>query len=142
MLVLENKYQFWGKRFTSLGSFSLKYLFIYLILTEPGFPCYTQAFSSWRAGACSVRAFHCCGFSCYWAQALGWAGFGSFRVWAWSLWGMGFIAGGMWDLPGSDVPCIARRILNHWTTREAFSSVHSFTGVLIIRPIDDQMVRK
>ena len=44
-------------------------------------------------------------------------------AWILDLWHLGFVASGMWD-PSSlsrdwtHAPCIGRRILNHWTTRE------------------------
>ena len=56
----------------------------------------TQAFLQlWQARAtlqCSMQAFFCGGFSCCGAQALGRAGFGSFRAWAQWLWLPGFRA--------------------------------------------------
>ena len=52
---------------------------------------------------------------------LGMWGFSSFDIMA--LGGLGLVASSMWDPPGPGIelvdPCIARHILNQWTTREA-----------------------
>ena len=67
-------------------------------------------------------ASHFGGTSCG-AQALGRVGFSSCYTWAQQLWPMGLIAlrhvGSSWARDRTCVPCIARWILNHWTTREA-----------------------
>ena len=65
--------------------------------------------------SCGAQASHFNGFSCG-AQALGRLGFSSC--------GYGLSCPGMWGLSSRTrgrilFPCIGRRILNHWTTREA-----------------------
>ena len=85
------------------------------------------AFSS-----CTVWVSHCGGFSCcrswalgVWAQQLWLTGS---RVQA-QVWCMGFAApwpmGSSWTRDWTRVPCTARWILNHWTTREVvFSNMY------------------
>ena len=96
----------------------------------------TQAFSSGECGAalCCVWASHCSGFSwAVWAPvtwasvvaagALNSCGSWALRAQAQYLWLTGLVA--PWHVASSqtrdrtDVPCIARWSLNHWTTREA-----------------------
>ena len=65
--------------------------------------------------SCGVRASHCGGFSCCGAQALG--------ALVWKLWLRRLVAtrhvGSSQIRDWTGVPCIARWILNHCTTREA-----------------------
>ena len=93
--------------------------FIYLFLATVGLCCYTWAFSSCSKqgllSSCGARASHCGGFSCCGAQALGHVG--SVVVGC-----TGLVA--LWHVKFSQtrgrthVPCIGRRILNHWATTE------------------------
>ena len=84
----------------------LRTLFIYLCLTALGLCCCVQALSS-----CGPWASHCGGFSRCGAQALGLEGFRS----------CGLVAPVHVDPSQTRdwtcVPCIVRRILDHWATR-------------------------
>ena len=72
--------------------------------------CTGRLLQLWR-----VRASLCSSSSCCGAQAPG--------SWAQELWGTGLVApqhvGPSWTTDQTSVPCIARQILNHWTTMEA-----------------------
>ena len=97
-------------------------------------------FSSFTTLSCGAQASHCGGFSCCGAQALGtWASVdaaqGLISCWFSSrrlmdsrtqtqwLWCTGFSCprhvGSSQTRDQTSFPCIVRRILNHWTTREA-----------------------
>ena len=69
---------------------------------------------------CGVQASHCGGFSH--------SGAWDSRMCRFQyLWCRGLVALGhveyFWTRDGTPVPCISRRILNHWTTRKALSVV-------------------
>ena len=96
--------------------------FIYL-LTTLGLWCCEQAFSSCRKwellSSGGAQASHCSGFSCCRAQALACS---ASVVVAHTL--NCSVARGIFpDRDRTYVPCIARQILNHWTTREALTVV-------------------
>ena len=97
------------------------YLLIYLFLSAMGLHCCVWAFSSCGKrgllSSCSMWTSHCYGFSCWEAQAL-------------SVWASVDVAHGLscpthvgssWTRDRTRVPCIGRRILNHWATREGSS---------------------
>ena len=106
------------------------YLFVYCSSTVAGLCCSTWAFSS-----CCVQASYCSGFSCCRAQAVG--------TQAWVLavrelgqWGRTGLAvpwhvGSFWTRDQTDVSYIARKILNHWTTREALKLVVFWLLILL-----------
>ena len=73
--------------------------------------CCTEAFSSH-----SMWASHCGGFSCCRAQALGTHGWTSIVEVHRLCWPVACEI--FWTRDQTGVPCIARWILNHWTTRE------------------------
>ena len=95
------------------------FLKIYLFSATLGLHCCMQAFSScskWGLlSSCCAQASHCGGFSCCRAQALG---------------VMGSVAVVLWHMEsfqirdGTRVPCIGRRILNHWTIRKIRLSLY------------------
>ena len=96
-------------------------LFIYF-LAVMGLRCCVQAFSScgkWRLLFVVVLWLLIAVASL--VALLGMWGFSSFDIMA--LGGLGLVASSMWDPPGPGIelvdPCIARHILNQWTTREA-----------------------
>ena len=63
-----------------------------LFLAVLGLRCFTGfSLVAGRGGnsSCSVQAFHCCGFSCHGARALGREGFGSCNSWDQSSWLLG-----------------------------------------------------
>ena len=90
------------------------------ILAVLGLHCCVHAFSSCGEqgllSSYSAWASHCSGFSCPRAQALGCMGFSSCGI-------RGLVApqhvGSSQTRDSAGVPCTARQILNHWTTREA-----------------------
>ena len=77
---------------------------------------------SWGYSSCGVQASHCSGFSCFRAWALGCLDFNSCSSWAQYLWRKGLVAqkhvGSSQTRDWTGVQCIARWILNCWTTRE------------------------
>ena len=91
--------------------------------------------SAWAFSSCSVQASHCGSLSSCGAQSLGHMRFSSCDVWARQVQLEGSRGrahelcltgsadprpvGSSWTRDGSNVPCIARRIINHWITREA-----------------------
>ena len=97
----------------------LKYLLIYF-LALLGLPCCTWAFSSCREqgppASCGAWTALCGGFSYCVAWALGREGFSSCGLPA-------ELSGNTWDLPRpgvwTGISCVARQVLNNWTTREA-----------------------
>ena len=94
-----------GFKFTVLSVFYFR-----LFLNNHLFPCHV-----WASLQCGTWASHCSGFSCCRAQALG--------AWAQQLGCMDPVI--LWHVGSSQardwirIPCTARWILNHWTTREA-----------------------
>ena len=112
------------------------YLFI-LFLAALGLRCCTWAFSS--AASRGYSSLRCVGFSLQWLLLLQSTGsrHSGFRIcdtWAQQLWLMGSGAqaqqlwcpdlvvpwhvGSSWTRDGTHVPCIGRRILNHYATKE------------------------
>ena len=63
--------------------------FLSLFMAVLGLPCCVGLFSSYSKqgllSSCGAQAPHCCGFSCWGAQALGYAGFSSCNMSAKSL---------------------------------------------------------
>ena len=85
-------------------------IYLFYFLTVVGLQCWTWAFCS-----CGAQASPCGDFSCDGAQAV--------ATPASVFWCTGLIAlrhvGSSQTRGRTSVPCIARQILNHWTTREA-----------------------
>ena len=104
--------------------FFCNFTYLYLFLAVLSLCCCTQAFpSSGKRGllsSCGGWASHCSGFSCCWARPRG--------TRAQLLWHMGLVAGwhveSSWTRGRTHVPCIGRRILNHWTTWGAQGSYY------------------
>ena len=104
--------------------FFCNFTYLYLFLAVLSLCCCTQAFpSSGKRGllsSCGGWASHCSGFSCCWARPRG--------TRAQLLWHMGLVAGwhveSSWTRGRTHVPCIGRRILNHWTTWGAQDSYY------------------
>ena len=77
--------------------------------------CLQWVFVAVQGGSSSLW---CTGFSC--------SGISYCKAWALECalsrcGARAYLLGGMWDLPGgivTGVPCIGRRVLNHWVTRE------------------------
>ena len=98
--------------------FFCNFTYLYSFLAILSLCCCTQVFpGSGKRGllsSCGEWASHRRGFFCCWAWAPG--------TWAQLLWHMGLVAG--WHVESSRtrgrtrVPCIGRRVLNHWTTWE------------------------
>ena len=96
-----------------------------LFMAALGLRCSPRAFSTCGhqglPSSCSAWGFHCSGFSCRRAQALGRAGFSSCDSWVLerglTSWYMGLVAlqhvGSSWTRDGTRDPCTGRRILNH-----------------------------
>ena len=86
-------------------------------------------FSSWGEwgllSSCSARASHCSGFSCCVSRAQGHTGFRSCGTrYTWHV-------GSSRTRDWTHAPCIGRRILNHWTSREVPNCV-SFSKPLTL----------
>ena len=122
-----------GKFQASNGILNLKKKsqFVYLFLAALGICCCTRTFSS-----CGVQASHCSGFSFCRAQALGaWASVAAVH---------GLVAlqdvGSFWPRNQTGIPCIARQIPNHRTTKKCLAIVlccsflFSFSSTLIFLP--------
>ena len=122
-------HRFWWKAVGCLLFFKM-YLFVYCSSTVAGLWCCTWAFSS-----CCVQASHCSGFSCCRAQAVG------TQAWVLAVRGLGkwgrtglavpWHVGSFWTRDQTDVSYIARKILNHWTTREALKLVVFWLLILL-----------
>ena len=89
-------------------------------MAAPGLHCFMQAFSSCREfggllSSCYTRSPHCGGFSCCGTWALEHVGS---EVAAHGP-SCSRACGILPDWDQTCVPCLARQILNHWTTREA-----------------------
>ena len=89
-----------------------------------------------------VKASHCSGFSCCAAQALGLkvlvamkhGGLQPMGSKSWTQWLTHAHMGSSWIRDWTDVPCIARQILNYWTTREALNFLTYMQDPLLFGP--------
>jgi len=111
----------------SLRSFSFLTFLKNVSVAVLGLHCCSWTFSRCREhglhSSCRAQTSHSGAFSCCGTQALEHMGFSSCCTWTQWLWLMGFVVpqhvGSSWTRDRTGVPCIARWILNHWTTREA-----------------------
>jgi len=136
LLVYVQEGNYWSYGGSSLGFWVFFLFALGLLLRTAWF----SKFSSFTTLSCGAQASHCGGFSCCGAQALGtWASVdaaqGLISCWFSSrrlmdsrtqtqwLWCTGFSCprhvGSSKTRDQTSFPCIARQILNHWTTREA-----------------------
>ena len=107
--------------------FLKKYSFVFIILIFGWGESLLLQVAGGGNSSCSVRAPHRAGFSCFGAQILGYVGFSSCSSQApecrfISCWHLGSAAlrhvGSSRTGDCTSVPCIARWILKHWTTRK------------------------
>ena len=107
---------FFFLNFWTAASFFLRFIYFAVM----GLCCCAQASPSFgKPGLlCWGDWAHCGGLSCCGAQALGHMGISSRGKWFSCSTARGIFLDQGWNL----VPCIARPILHHWTTREAPTS--------------------
>ena len=125
ILVLQDLMVHQSLRIFSFLTFFFKKM--YLSMAALGLRCCWWTFSRCRElglhSSCRAQASHCGGFSCCGTQAVEHTGFSSCCMRAQWLWLMGLVVpqlvGSSWTRDRTGVPCIARWIPNHWTTREA-----------------------
>ena len=107
-----------------LKNFYLFILFFFFGCTESSLLQWPSPVSeSWGYSLVAAHGFHCSGFSCCGARALGHAGF--------SMWHTASVAPqhveSSWARDRTHVPCIGRWILNQCTTREVLPFLYPFT---------------